>query len=332
MNLEQATLHGLKQHLVEEVSNELKTNYDNYKKQHEEYARHIQTQIAQLQQKLFAESHKTVPPPTLRSPQKIPSLAAKVDNDLKPKLEYYELPAGMIVKLIKPEDVTKKPVKPEDLRLPARGEVSQNLMAEIDRFYMVTRAPAFELYDENGWDTRALADFYDIKSKHKRALIEKLKEEDKTFDDALKNRPKYESSSSSSSSSSSDSSRSPSPTPKRRSLSPEDRIGFSTPSTSFQKPGNSTSFVKPTISLPSFVKPTSSETSFKAPLSTTNKGAVLLQKMGWEGGGLGSDGQGRHEPIDAGGPRDFQDQFRGIGSKPDEFDEYRKQMSQRFKK
>lgn len=51
--------------------------------------------------------------------------------------------------------------------------------------------------------------------------------------------------------------------------------------------------------------------------------------MGWEGGGLGAEGQGRAEPIEVGGPRDPQDQFRGIGSKPDEYEEFRKQMSKK---
>ncbi|KJH51249.1 g-patch domain protein [Dictyocaulus viviparus] len=76
------------------------------------------------------------------------------------------------------------------------------------------------------------------------------------------------------------------------------------------------------------------------PLSSGNKGAQLMQKMGWSGTGLGAskqattltfvyifDVEGIIEPIGGGDVRDRQDQFRGLGSTMDPYEQYRKQRS-----
>ncbi|TMS35112.1 hypothetical protein L596_002577 [Steinernema carpocapsae] len=63
-----------------------------------------------------------------------------------------------------------------------------------------------------------------------------------------------------------------------------------------------------------------------------NIGARMMEKMGWNGRGLGADGQGIEEPVNGGEVRHLQDKYRGIGSKPDEYDEYRRQMSDIRKK
>uniref|UniRef100_A0A0K0CTS7 G-patch domain-containing protein n=1 Tax=Angiostrongylus cantonensis TaxID=6313 RepID=A0A0K0CTS7_ANGCA len=59
------------------------------------------------------------------------------------------------------------------------------------------------------------------------------------------------------------------------------------------------------------------------PLSSGNKGAQLMQKMGWSGTGLGASKQGIIEPVSGGEVRDRQDQFRGLGSTMDPYEQYR---------
>lgn len=56
-----------------------------------------------------------------------------------------------------------------------------------------------------------------------------------------------------------------------------------------------------------------------------------MTKMGWQGGGLGTDEQGREEPIDGGDVRDKSDQYKGLGSQEDGlYDQFRKQKSGAF--
>lgn len=58
-----------------------------------------------------------------------------VPEDTKPTVPYYELPAGLIVPLIRLEDCSYRPLDPEDIRLPAPIPPSDRLLQAIEAFY-----------------------------------------------------------------------------------------------------------------------------------------------------------------------------------------------------
>eukprot|EP00730_Choanoeca_flexa_P020007 TRINITY_DN9780_c0_g2_i4.p2 TRINITY_DN9780_c0_g2~~TRINITY_DN9780_c0_g2_i4.p2 ORF type:complete len:219 (+),score=28.49 TRINITY_DN9780_c0_g2_i4:1077-1733(+) len=58
-------------------------------------------------------------------------------------------------------------------------------------------------------------------------------------------------------------------------------------------------------------------------------GDRLLRGMGWTGGGLGRQEQGRDEPVKAAEPRSAVDRYRGVGQDPnDPFQQFRKSLSE----
>lgn len=66
-------------------------------------------------------------------------------------------------------------------------------------------------------------------------------------------------------------------------------------------------------------------------LDSSNKGHQMLQKMGWSGvGGLGSNESGIEEPISGGEIRDKGDMYRGVGSRADPFEMFRKSKAGSF--
>uniref|UniRef100_A0A8R1DIP2 G-patch domain-containing protein n=1 Tax=Caenorhabditis japonica TaxID=281687 RepID=A0A8R1DIP2_CAEJA len=64
------------------------------------------------------------------------------------------------------------------------------------------------------------------------------------------------------------------------------------------------------------------------PLSSDNKGAQLMAKMGWTSGkGLGSNESGIVDPVSGGEVRDRNEQFMGFGKTLDPYEQFRKQRS-----
>lgn len=61
--------------------------------------------------------------------------ATPIPEETKPTAPYYELPAGLIVPLIRLEDCSYHPLDPEDIRLPAPAPPSERLLQAIEAFY-----------------------------------------------------------------------------------------------------------------------------------------------------------------------------------------------------
>lgn len=64
-----------------------------------------------------------------------PQQPVPVPEETKPTVPYYELPAGLIVPLIRLEDCSYKALDPEDIRLPAPVPPSERLLQAIEAFY-----------------------------------------------------------------------------------------------------------------------------------------------------------------------------------------------------
>lgn len=72
------------------------------------------------------------PPPGFGPP---PNLLESCAEDLMPSMPYFELPAGLMVPLIKLEDGEYRPLDPEAIRLPPPTPPSERLVAAVEAFY-----------------------------------------------------------------------------------------------------------------------------------------------------------------------------------------------------
>lgn len=91
-----------------------------------------------------------------------------------PSAPYYELPAGLMVPLIRLEDCNYRPLDPDDLRLPPPMQPSERLLSAIEAFYSL---PSHDRpRDGEGWEKLGLYEYYKVKNaarKEKEEEIEK---------------------------------------------------------------------------------------------------------------------------------------------------------------
>lgn len=78
------------------------------------------------------------PPPGFGLPPQAPPPLMSQEiclDDLMPSMPYFELPAGLMVPLIKLEDCEYKPLDADAIRLPPPAPPSERLLAAVEAFY-----------------------------------------------------------------------------------------------------------------------------------------------------------------------------------------------------
>ncbi|XP_063226601.1 LOW QUALITY PROTEIN: calcium homeostasis endoplasmic reticulum protein [Bacillus rossius redtenbacheri] len=97
-------------------------------------------------------------------------------DELMPSVPYFELPAGLMVPLIKLEDGDYKPLDPDSIRLPPPAPPSDRLLSAVDAFYSLPchdRPRDRRIVDSEGWEKLGLYEYYRAKN-----AARKKKEED----------------------------------------------------------------------------------------------------------------------------------------------------------
>ncbi|XP_074109214.1 SR-related CTD associated factor 6 [Cotesia typhae] len=290
------------------------------------------------------------PPPGFGPP---PVMHESSIEDLMPSMPYFELPAGLMVPLIKLEDGEYRPLDPEAIRLPPPTPPSERLVAAVEAFYAPPNHDSPR--DSDGWEKLGLYEYYKAKN-----AARKRKEEDiqsglriKSRSPSPISRPRSKSpsppkkrykSKSRSRSRSRSRGRSRSKTPptnnhrrnNRNNNSSNNNNNISTNNNSNsnnahgiiihnnrnrrrrnsnkeRSPDRRNDRLDRSPTPPSFLGSTYSKPPLESSLDESNKGHQLMKKMGWSGAGLGANEQGIEAPISGGEIRDKNDQYKGVG-------------------
>ncbi|KAB0790130.1 hypothetical protein PPYR_11957 [Photinus pyralis] len=288
---------------------------------------------------LFPDFSK--PPPGFAPPPE------PVHEDLLPSVPYYDLPAGLMVPLIKLEDTSFKPLDPKDIRLPPPQPPTERLLAAVDAFYS---PPTHERpRDSEGWEKLGLYEYYKAKNSAKRdkedAINSGLREKSRSPSpiqlpvEKEPSPPRRRYTSLSPSPQRNRRSRSRSPRRSRRRSRSRRRNSRRSSSHSKSRSRSRSPVPQPKVVVrspsppPTLFSATPTFTSIETQqeLDSSNKGHQMLRKMGWGGSGLGANEQGIDSPISGGDVRDRQDQFKGIGCDlNDPYENFRKNKGAAF--
>jgi len=270
------------------------------------------------------------------------------EESIKPTVPYYELPAGLMVPLIRLEDYNYKSLDPEEIRLPAPQPQSERLTSALAAFYSL---PSHDRpRDVEGWEKLGLYEYYKVKNAAKKQKEEEIqkgtREKSRSPTPVILEAPKQKRNNkrryrSKSRGRSKSRSKTPPRRPRSRSLTPPEKV----------KPRNRKSPKRNrererdreqnrerkererdrSISPPSFFG--SNYAKSNDFIEESNKGHQMLMKMGWGGSGtgLGSKQQGIDSPIQSGEVRDKKDMYKGVGlNMNDPFENFRKNKGAAF--
>lgn len=245
------------------------------------------------------------PPNFMQNNFSVPPAQPDTSDDLLPSLPYFELPAGLMVPLVKLEDSNYKPLDPDTIRLPPPAPPTERLLEAVKAFYMPPGH--FAPRDSDGWEKLGLYEYYKAKNSAKKQkeddIADNIREKSKSpspiilptqKDKSPVRKKRYRSRS-----------RSPKPRSPTRRITNKKSSPPPTPSRSRRRrsPSKSPS-PSPPSSQRSPTPPSFGGTGFgktaQERLDESNKGHQLLKKMGWGGAGLGSKEQGIDTPISSG--------------------------------
>uniref|UniRef100_T1PB01 G-patch domain protein n=1 Tax=Musca domestica TaxID=7370 RepID=T1PB01_MUSDO len=319
--------------------------------------------VQQQQQPTNAFDNQTVTSHAMGPADEKPSLK-EPEEDPKPSAAYYDLPAGLMVPLIRLEDYTYKPLDPEDIRLPPPAPQTERLTNALAAFYSL---PTHDRpRDNEGWEKLGLYEYYKVKNAARKQKEEDIKngvrDRSRSPSPIVLEKPKpkktnkrcYRSKSRSRSASPRKSrtrSRSRSRSPVRATPNRNDRGGrnnrYNRRSRSPRRSPprdrererdrdrendrNTRRERERSVTPPSFLG-----SNFAKPnefIDESNKGHQMLMKMGWSGAGtgLGTKNQGIDQPISGGEVRDRKDLYKGVGvNMNDPYENFRKNKGAAF--
>ena len=108
-----------------------------------------------------------VPPQGLPPPAQMGIVPHYDESTLIPSLPYFDLPAGLMVPLVKMEDSGYKPLDPKKIRLPPPTPPTERLLQALEAFYA---PPSHDRpRDAEGWEMIGLYEW----SKAKAAAVKK---------------------------------------------------------------------------------------------------------------------------------------------------------------
>ncbi|XP_058121428.1 calcium homeostasis endoplasmic reticulum protein isoform X2 [Anopheles coustani] len=88
------------------------------------------------------------------------------------KIPYFELPAGLMVPLIRLEDFNYHPLDPDEIRLPPPTPTNDRLMGAVEAFYA---PPSHERpRDGEGWEKLALYEYFKVKNASRKQKEDEL--------------------------------------------------------------------------------------------------------------------------------------------------------------